>query len=114
MAKKAGIGAPPKGRAQYLANLAMKINQKVGGVNCQVMGTMARSFPLLGQGKNRPFIVFGADVTHPVSFDSNEPSVGAVVASMDPALSQFAARIIYLSHRTENLHLKSGNNLKYK
>ena len=84
VAKSAGIGFPPKGRMQYLANLAMKINHKIGGVNTQIVNQIANAFPVLGRSRNRPFIVFGADVTHPTTRDGNEPSVGAIVASMDP------------------------------
>ena len=79
-----GAGSQPRNRLQYLANLAMKINHKVGGVNTQIMTSIASAFPVLGLNKKRPFIVFGADVTHPSTFDTTEPSVGAVVASMDP------------------------------
>lgn len=79
---KAGIGGygPPRGRPQYCANLAMKINQKLGGVNCKIVGGPNIGLPIIGQ---KPFIIFGADVTHPTSFNENEPSVAAVVASMD-------------------------------
>lgn len=77
---KAGIGSQPKGRLQYCANLAMKINQKLGGVNCKIVGGPNVGLPIIGQ---KPFIIFGADVTHPTSFNESEPSVAAVVASMD-------------------------------
>lgn len=62
----------------------MKINHKVGGVNTQIVMTIGSAFPVLGQGQNKPFIVFGASITHPTGFDRTEPSVGAIVASMDP------------------------------
>lgn len=71
---------PPRGRLQYVANLGMKINHKVGGVNTKVAGKASQTFPVIG---TKPFIVFGADVTHPTGFDSSEPSVAAVVATMD-------------------------------
>lgn len=76
-------GCPPKGQLQYLANLTLKINQKIGGKNCKLVGSLVGMFPVLGGNRGSPFIVFGADVTHPTSRDQSEPSVGAVVASMD-------------------------------
>jgi len=92
-----------RGREQYLANLAMRINHKVGGVNTQITASIAATFPILGRNGSKPFIVFGADISHPTSFDSTEQSVGAVVASMDPFLGQFAARVLSLEHRQEKL-----------
>lgn len=106
VAKNAGIGSPPKGRMQYLANVAMKVNQKLGGVNTQITGSLGNAFPVLSKRGNRPFIVFGADVTHPTSFDKNEPSVGAIVASMDPHLGQFAAKVFSMAHREEKMTMK--------
>lgn len=58
-----------KGNAQYYANVTLKINVKLGGVN---------------HGVSRLFtcrtMVLGADVTHPGG-DSLEPSIAAVVGS---------------------------------
>lgn len=60
-----------KGNAQYFANVALKINLKLGGVNHSV-------------GNGRFFqtrtMVLGADVTHPGG-DSLEPSIAGVVGS---------------------------------
>ncbi|GMH42602.1 hypothetical protein BSKO_10521 [Bryopsis sp. KO-2023] len=103
VASKAGIGCQPRGRLQYLANLGMKINHKVGGVNTQLAGKVQDVFPVVG---NQPFIVFGADVTHPTGFDEREPSVAALVASMDPAIGQYATRIIVQGHRQELIDMK--------
>lgn len=106
--RNAGIGCQPRSRMQYLANLAMKINQKLGGINTQIAGGIDQALPVLGQRANQPFIVFGADVTHPTSFDKNEPSVGAIVASMDRFLGQFAARILTMPHREEKMSMREA------
>ena len=59
----------------------MKINHKVGGVNTGVANEIGR---VLWGGTNKPTVVLGASVIHPTGFDATEPSIGAVVASMDP------------------------------
>lgn len=43
----------------------------------------------------------GADVTHPTSFDSSEPSIASVVASYDRTLGRYASRTLAQAHRTE-------------
>ncbi len=47
--------------------------------------------------------VTGADVTHPVGFNPNSPSVAAAVGSLDPYLSCFGAQIMLQGHRVELL-----------
>jgi len=46
-------------KKQYCANVCLKMNVKLGGINSQLA---ARSMPFL---EDRPTIFFGADVTHP-------------------------------------------------
>jgi eukaryotic translation initiation factor 2C len=74
-----------KGQMQYFANVAMKFNQKLGGVNHTV--ELSKMAPLDAQT-----ILFGIDVTHP-SPGSNElaPSIAGVVASVDSIFSQYPA-----------------------
>lgn len=43
----------------------------------------------------------GADVTHSRSFNKNEPSVAAVVASMDQYASTYACEVKMQGHRQE-------------
>ncbi|EAT86396.1 hypothetical protein HBI56_100990 [Parastagonospora nodorum] len=74
-----------KGQMQYFANVAMKFNQKLGGVNHTV--ELKRMAPLDPQT-----ILFGIDVTHPSPGSSDSaPSVAGVVASVDSLFSQFPA-----------------------
>ena len=66
-ADKAGVGQPSRGkREQYLSNLAMKVNAKLGGKNCQWPDT-----PDLPPWTTRPYMVLGADVTHPMGESSH-------------------------------------------
>jgi eukaryotic translation initiation factor 2C len=74
-----------KGQMQYFANVAMKFNQKLGGVNHTV--ELKRMAPLDAQT-----ILFGIDVTHPSPGSSESaPSVAGVVASVDSMFSQYPA-----------------------
>ncbi|KAM7260068.1 hypothetical protein ACFE04_015809 [Oxalis oulophora] len=87
-----------RGQDQYLANLALKINAKLGGSNFELAGLL----PKIGGQKHVMFI--GADVNHPGSGNKTSPSVAAVVATMNwPAINRYAARIWPQDHRTENI-----------
>jgi len=100
VAGKCGIGAPMKGnRAQYCANVAMKINAKLGGINVRLAGSSKLAFP--PQISSAPFMLMGADVTHPTSFSETEPSIASVVASMDAATACYLTRTMIQGHRVE-------------
>jgi eukaryotic translation initiation factor 2C len=74
-----------KGQMQYFANVAMKFNQKLGGVNHTV--ELKKMAPLDAQT-----ILFGIDVTHPSPGSSESaPSIAGVVASVDSLFSQYPA-----------------------
>lgn len=74
-----------KGQPQYFANVAMKFNQKLGGVNHTV--ELKKMAPLDAQT-----ILFGIDVTHPSPGSADSaPSIAGVVASVDSMFSQYPA-----------------------
>ncbi|ERN10147.1 hypothetical protein AMTRI_Chr13g91340 [Amborella trichopoda] len=86
-------------KPQLLGNLALKVNVKVGGRNTALADPIPHNIP---QFSNAPFIVFGADVTHPRPGDDASPSIAAVVASRDwPQATQYAAIISGQGHRKE-------------
>lgn len=88
-----------KANAQYYANVALKINVKLGGTNHGV-GEQARLF------RTRT-MVLGADVTHPGG-DGLEPSVAAVVGSTNEFAGAYAAEFSVQPGRQEiisDLHL---------
>ena len=60
---------------QYLANVALKINVKVGGRNTVLVDAISRRIPLVS---DVPTIIFGADVTHPHPGEDSSPSIAAV------------------------------------
>jgi hypothetical protein len=47
--------------------------------------------PVVGR---MPFMIFGADVTHPTSFNENDPSIAAVCASYDRTLGRYMSRVL--------------------
>ncbi|MQL87929.1 hypothetical protein Taro_020482, partial [Colocasia esculenta] len=84
---------------QYLANVALKINVKVGGRNTVLLDALTRRIPLVS---DRPTIIFGADVTHPHPGEDSSPSIAAVVASQDwPEVTKYAGLVCAQAHRQE-------------
>lgn len=88
--------AKDKGRDQYLANIALKVNGKLLGVNQSL--DMSK-LGIIAEGKT---MVVGIDVTHPSPGSlSSAPSVAAVVASTDRNLSQFPCELSIQESRRE-------------
>lgn len=79
---------------QYCANLCLKINVKLGGVNSS-LGQQVKFIT------ERPTMLFGADVTHPGIGEIDKPSIAAVVGSMDIKLSRYAASVRVQGSRVE-------------
>ncbi|KAL1321190.1 hypothetical protein HN51_065919 [Arachis hypogaea] len=83
---------------QYLTNLALKINAKIGGSNVELINRLPH---FEGDGH---VMFIGADVNHPASRDANSPSMAAVVATVNwPAANRYAARVCAQEHRTEKI-----------
>ncbi|XP_062158569.1 protein argonaute 5-like isoform X2 [Alnus glutinosa] len=84
---------------QYLENVALKINVKVGGRNTVLNDAIQRNIPLV---TDRPTIILGADVIHPQLGDFSSPSIAAVVASMDwPEVATYRGIFSAQPHREE-------------
>ncbi|KAF2744721.1 Piwi-domain-containing protein [Sporormia fimetaria CBS 119925] len=84
-----------QGQSQYFGNIALKFNQKLGGIN-----------HVLQEADLKPLdsktIVFGIDVTHPSPGSSeSSPSIAGVVASVDANFSQYPASIRTQTGREE-------------
>ncbi|KAJ5659638.1 hypothetical protein N7507_006089 [Penicillium longicatenatum] len=85
------------GDKQYLANNAMKINLKLGGI-CQVLDSHKNAL-LIAEGNT---MVVGLDVTHPSANDPEScPSVSSIVASTDRKLGQWPGEIRVQGRRDE-------------
>eukprot|EP00887_Chlorella_sp_A99_P007698 scaffold20.g7698.t1 len=80
---------------EYCANVAMKVNTKLGGCNVRLADPQA--IPVIG---GAPFMIFGADVTHPMGGE-DMPSIAAVVGSLDAVASRYAARVSMQTGRQE-------------
>jgi eukaryotic translation initiation factor 2C len=87
--------------SQYLANLALKMNAKVGGSNAALLHGLSRQLPRFG---NDHVMYIGADVNHPGSGDSTSPSIASVVGSINwPWCNRYNARVSYQTHRVEHI-----------
>ncbi|KAL4556451.1 hypothetical protein LXL04_039103 [Taraxacum kok-saghyz] len=84
---------------QYLANVSLKINVKMGGRNTVLLDAISCRIPLVS---DIPTIIFGADVTHPENGEDSSPSIAAVVASQDwPEVTKYAGLVCAQPHRQE-------------
>lgn len=75
-----------RGRPQYVANVGMKINVKLGGTNHVVSGE--QDLPRFG----RQTMLIGADVTHPGP-GSDKPSIAGSVATIDGAAKRYSSEL---------------------
>ncbi|KAL7241436.1 hypothetical protein ACSBR1_014097 [Camellia fascicularis] len=83
---------------RYFANLALKINAKLGGSNVELIEPLPRF-----EGEGHVMFV-GADVNHPGARNSTCPSIAAVVATVNwPAANRYAARVCPQYHRSEKI-----------
>ncbi|CAA0823835.1 Protein argonaute 2 [Striga hermonthica] len=91
-----------RGDEKFLVNLCLKINAKLGGSNAELIQTLPNFDN--GAEKNDHVMFIGADVNHPVSKRSTNPSIAAVVSTINwPAVTRYAARVCPQHHRTEKI-----------
>ncbi|KAK8988403.1 hypothetical protein V6N11_029794 [Hibiscus sabdariffa] len=89
--------APIKVNDQYLTNLLLKINAKLGGLNSML--TIERSIPMISKV---PTIILGMDVSHGSPGQSDVPSIAAVVSSREwPLISRYRAAVRTQSPKLE-------------
>ncbi len=81
----------------------LKINAKLGGQHSLLasVGGAPKLFP----HENNPFMIIGADVTHPMGFNRSTPSIASVVGSIDRYATRYAERSRLQGHRVEMIQV---------
>ncbi|VAH11821.1 unnamed protein product [Triticum turgidum subsp. durum] len=91
--------APQRVNDQYLSNLLLKINAKLGGLNTLLQIEAARAIPIVGKV---PTIILGMDVSHGQPGQSDRPSIAAVVSSREwPLICKYRATVHTQSPKQE-------------
>ncbi|KAF5744968.1 hypothetical protein HS088_TW07G00549 [Tripterygium wilfordii] len=91
--------APTRVNDQYLSNVLLKINAKLGGLNSLL--TIEHS-PNIPRVSKIPTMIFGMDVSHGSPGQSDIPSIAAVVGSRHwPLVSRYRASVRTQSPKVE-------------
>ncbi|KAJ6756606.1 TRANSLATION INITIATION FACTOR 2C putative-RELATED [Salix purpurea] len=91
--------APTRVNDQYILNVLLKINAKLGGLNSLLAMEQSRNIPFVSKV---PTIIFGMDVSHGSPGQSDIPSIAAVVSSRNwPLLSRYRASVRSQSPKVE-------------
>jgi eukaryotic translation initiation factor 2C len=91
--------APTRVNDQYLTNVLLKINAKMGGLNSMMVMEHMSSIPLVSKV---PTIILGMDVSHGSPGQSDIPSIAAVVSSRQwPLISKYRASVRTQSPKVE-------------
>ncbi|GAB2215125.1 hypothetical protein Droror1_Dr00019501 [Drosera rotundifolia] len=96
--------APTRVNDQYLTNVLLKINAKLGGLNSKLAVEQNPSIPLVSKV---PTLILGMDVSHGSPGHSDIPSIAAVVSSRQwPLISRYRACV-----RTQGSKVEMIDNL---
>ncbi|CAI9277601.1 unnamed protein product [Lactuca saligna] len=91
--------APMRVNDQYLTNVLLKINAKLGGLNSMLCVEHSPSLPHVSKA---PTIILGMDVSHGSPGQSDIPSIAAVVSSRHwPLISRYRASVRTQSPKVE-------------
>ncbi|CAN6471916.1 unnamed protein product [Victoria cruziana] len=84
---------------QYLTNVLLKINSKLGGINSLLSIEEIPSIPIISK---MPTMILGLDVSHGSPGHSDMPSIAAVVSSREwPLISRYRAAVRTQSPKAE-------------
>lgn len=91
--------SPTKINDQYLTNVLLKINSKLGGTNSLLAIEHSNRIPFV---TDRPTMILGMDVSHGSPGRSDVPSIAAVVGSRSwPLISRYRAAVRTQSAKVE-------------
>ncbi|KAI6672750.1 hypothetical protein NL676_000656 [Syzygium grande] len=91
--------SPFKINDQYLTNVLLKVNSKLGGINSLLAMEHSSSVPII---KDTPTMILGMDVSHGSPGRSDMPSIAAVVGSRCwPLISRYRASVRTQSPKME-------------
>ncbi|KAI3756681.1 hypothetical protein L1987_56503 [Smallanthus sonchifolius] len=91
--------APMRVNDQYLTNVLLKINAKLGGLNSMLAVEHSPSIPIVSKS---PTLILGMDVSHGQPGQSDVPSIAAVVSSRHwPLISRYRASVRTQSPKLE-------------
>ncbi|KAI0520070.1 hypothetical protein KFK09_007535 [Dendrobium nobile] len=91
--------APIRVNDQYLTNVLLKINAKLGGLNSQLQIENTPAIPIISRAAT---IILGMDVSHGSPGRSDVPSIAAVVSSRQwPLISKYRASVRTQSSKVE-------------
>ncbi|CAK4022112.1 related to eukaryotic translation initiation factor 2C 3 [Lecanosticta acicola] len=93
---------------QYISNVCMKFNAKLGGITCRAIG--AKTGGSAGIFQN-PTMIIGADVSHAAP-GQQTPSMAAITMSMDKLATRYAAHCQTNGFRIEMINTDVINELK--
>ena len=92
-----------KANGQYLSNVCMKFNAKLGGTTCRIGKSEYGHFKV-------PSVIIGADVSHPAP-GSFSPSFAAITVSLDKYAARYGAAVQTNGHRVEMITTANLNGL---
>ncbi|KAG2587987.1 hypothetical protein PVAP13_5NG186800 [Panicum virgatum] len=93
------VAPPPRVNDQYLTNVLLKINAKLGGLNSILQVESSPAMPLISKV---PTMILGMDVSHGSPGQSGVPSIAAVVSSREwPLISKYRASVRSQSAKME-------------
>lgn len=93
-------------QAQYVSNVCMKVNAKLGGSTCRAN---SKAMPRINPEHNKiPTMVLGADVSHPApGMPPDTGSLAAITMSTNQDLTRFSAYVQTNGHRVEMITVRN-------